>query len=193
MQSWNSASTTDFHNSNIKSRITSVSFVDKINIPDKGPSDASTYYWDVSAVKNGSVIAWITDNTENVNVSTNGSTEQKTGYNLYIAGNGEDGVVYANPDSSNLFNGFSALKNITWGNFNTKYATNMSHMFNECQVITGLNLESFDINKVTDVSYIFNHCSKLETVTASDKWVINTGCKQEHMFDEDIAEEVTKK
>ncbi len=167
LQSWTSASTTDFHNNDIKSRITSVSFVEKINIPEKGPSDVSTYYWDVSAVKNGSVIAWITDNTENVNVSTNGSTGQKKGYTLYIAGNGEDGVVYANPDSSDIFHSFKNLKSITWGKFNTKYATDMSFMFYHCDKLDNLDMSTFDTSKVTTMKSMFDFCGALTNLNVS--------------------------
>ncbi len=180
------SSTEAFHSSDYATKITSIIFKDSKTVA----SNAVTS-WDVSANGNNSVKAWITNDPNNSGY-----------YILYI---GADGVVSANPDSSNLFRGLEALKSVTFDNnfdtsmvtkmgsmfssckslttldlssFNTSKVTNMSAMFQLCQNLTTLNVSSFDTRNVTDMSYMFSYCEKLTTLNVSN---FNTS-KVKNMF-----------
>ena len=101
--------------------------------------------WDVSAERNGSVLAWV----------TNGA--------LTIAG---EGGVRANPDSSHLFAGYSAVESIDFNNcFNTEDATNMAYMFSSCLELTSLNLAGFHTANVTNMEGMFFMDTKLEALS----------------------------
>ncbi len=133
MQSWSWSATTDFHA--YQSTVTSVTFLDTYN-----PSVTMTQGpWDVSAAKNGSVMAYM------------------NGTNVYIASNvGEKANVIANQNSSYLFYRFgqmTAVKNINL--LDTSRATNMGSMFSGCKALTSLDVSGFDTSKVTDMGGMF--------------------------------------
>ncbi len=150
--------------------------------------------WDVSEEQNGTVMAWIIDDSENSGK-----------YKLYIGG---DGGVYAPSDSSYLFavdsinasvsNVFyktislnlknlntentvnmrhmfayldyddSKLTTLDISNFNTSKVTNMSYMFYNCSSITTLDLSNFDTSQVTDMSWMFSNCSSLTSLNLNN-------------------------
>ncbi len=131
--------------------IITITFLDSL---DEMPSSA----WDVSANKDGSVMAWVTD-----------SGEDKASYNLYIAGNG--GVI-ANEDSSHLFWGYYNLSEIDFNsNFDTSKATDMSNMFAYCDSLTTLDLSCYDTSKVTDMSEMFLNCHEMWSLETSSNFV----------------------
>ena len=150
IQSWSSGSSTDFHNSTYKSKIITATFLDNKNVPDNAVAS-----WDVSANKNGSVMAWvIADETDS------------TKYHLYIGG--DDGVI-ANEDSSHMFSSFPALTEINFGeNFDTSSVTDMINMFFNCRNLTTLDLSNFDTSNVTNMNGMFNQCSNLTTLDLSN-------------------------
>ena len=110
-------------------------------------SGANSTKWDVSAAGDNSVVAWYTGSNP---------------YQVYI---GSNSTIYANTDSSYLFNyiGFSnkcGAKEVIAGLnlLNTSKATNMSYMFNYTgyYVMIGLDLGSnFDTSNVTNMDYMF--------------------------------------
>ena len=144
--------------------------------------------WDVSAAKDGSVMAWYEE-------KSNGT------FKVYI---GCKGTLYANQDSSYLFKyiasgsscsatsvitninllntskvtdmssmfcklGTNAMTNLNLGsNFDTSNVTDMTFMFDSCgqQKMTSLNLGSkFNTSKVTTMRNMFQHCGR-ETMTS---------------------------
>ena len=175
MKTWNSSSSTDFHSSTYNSKITSVEFLDTINIPNGATS------WDVSRDGNGSVMAYVLD-------------DGNSGYELYIAGNGNvkaDSTSYlfykftklSNVDINKLdtsrvadmslmFSGCSSLTTLDLSNFDTSNVTSMTDMFSGCSVLTTLDLSSFDTRNVTNMDGMFSGCSKLTTLDVSS---FNTG------------------
>ena len=150
IQSWSSSSTTDFHNSTYRKNIITATFLDNKDVPDNAVAS-----WDVSAGKNGSVMAWvIPDETDS------------TKYHLYIGG---DGGIIANKNSSYLFRNFTNLQKITFGdNFDTSNVTSMGSMFSGCSKLTTLDVSNFNTSKVTDMSSMFSNCSSLTTLDVSN-------------------------
>lgn len=74
-------------------------------------------------------------------------------------------------DSSNLFNGCTALKTVDMENFNAPKVTNMGYMFSGCSALTSLDLSSINMSKVTNdnsIRNMFNDCVKLTTIYAND-------------------------
>ena len=118
--------------------ILSITFLDAL---DTMPPNA----WDVSADRNGYVMAWV--------------EPVSGGYNLYIGG---EGGVMANEDASYLFANYSNLNEINFNHsFHTEQVTNMAAMFYECSGLTRLNLTNFDTSNVTDMFQMFWGCDNL--------------------------------
>ena len=80
-------------------------------------------------------------------------TDNDDSYTLYIQ---SDTGVFANVDSSSLFDSFYNLKNIAnMQYFDTSYTTNMRVMFNDCLSIKTIDVSNFDTSKVTNMSNMF--------------------------------------
>ena len=60
-----------------------------------------------------------------------------------------------------MFDGCSALKELTLGFFDTSNVTSMRYMFNGCQELEHLNLNAWDTQQVTDMAYMFGKCKNL--------------------------------
>ena len=127
-----------------RDKIITITFLDTL---EEMPTTAR----DVSADKNGRVMAWT--------VSISG------GYDLYIAG---EGGVAANANSSYLFCGYENLEHLYLnGSFHTETATDMNHMFHGCSSLTSVDVSSFDTSNVTDMTFMFSLCSSLTSVDVS--------------------------
>ena len=155
MKQYTSITSTDYHSSTYKSKITSIVTKDNLEIP-----TSAIEYWDVSAAGDGSVIAYIEDDERG-----NGT------YKVTIGGQG--GII-ANPNSSYLFygnyanTGFSSLETIDLTYLDTSQVTNMNDMFSNCVSLTNLVLgDNFDTSKVTGMSYMFSYCSSLTNLDVS--------------------------
>ncbi|MBE5812556.1 MAG: BspA family leucine-rich repeat surface protein [Clostridiales bacterium] len=86
---------------------------------------------------------------------------------LIITGNGS-GRIRLNPDSSNMFSGFTCLTSISGLDYlNTSEVTNMSGMFASCQVLDFLDLGNFNTSRVTNMSSMFANCYYLNDVDLS--------------------------
>ena len=102
---------------------------------------------DVSENQDGSVVAW----AEEPEVA---STSVLLGdYTLYIATNKT--IIYANPDSSNMFYRFEALATINANALNVSKVENMRSMFYKTSSLTSLDLSTWDTSNVTDSSNMF--------------------------------------
>lgn len=117
-----------------REEINVITITDKMNeISDDG--------WDVSANKDGSVMACIKWND---NLSE-----------LIIAGrNG----IKANENCSGLFARYSNVQKINFKcKFDTSWVTDMSHMFQYCE-LKDLDISQFDTSRVINMSYMFESC-----------------------------------
>jgi len=133
-----------------REQITSIAFDPAINIPDNLAIPA----WDVSHMKDKSVMAYIEDD------GTGNDT-----YKLHIQAKDK---IYTNQDSSYLFNGFKNLTKITgMGYVDTSKTTSMYSMFNGCSSLTSLDVSSFDTSNVTDMGSMFSGCSSLTSLDLS--------------------------
>lgn len=131
-----------------KNNITKIVFEDEIT-----EKEDATYTFDVSEDHEKPVMSYLVPNSDS-------ST-----YTLYIASNSG---VYANPNSSYLFSGFSNLTKIEGLRyFNTSNVVNMSNMFSNNMALESINLSHFDTSKVTNMSYMFSMCQSLTELDAS--------------------------
>ena len=147
IRSWSQNSNDDFHKEEIRTKINKIEFVDLKNV--NAPTPDNTSSWDVSSNKDNSIIAWQAD-------------DDKT---LYIGGSG--GIV-ANENSADMFENFTNLKQINFGNiFDTSAVTNMSGMFYGCTSLNTLDLTNFNTSKVTNMSSMFQGCTSLNTLDLS--------------------------
>ena len=150
MRSYHWNTTNDYHSDEYREKITSIEFSNNKNIPSEAVQS-----WDVSERQDGSVMAWIVDDTE-----TEGY------YKLYIGG---DGGVTANPNSSTLFSSLKSVKTIDLSNLDTSYVTDMNYMFDGMGHLENITFgEKFDTSKVTDMHGMFNWCESLKSLDLSN-------------------------
>ena len=154
MKQYYSYTSTDYHNSKYKSKVTSIVTKDNLEIP-----NTAIEYWDVSAAGDGSVIAYIEDDG-----SGNGT------YKVTIGGQG--GII-ANPNSSYLFYNFTNLENIDLTYLDTSLVTDMSNIFYWCNSLTNLDLSNFDTSNVRYMSNMFSNCSSLTSLDVSNFDTLN--------------------
>lgn len=135
----------------LRKEICSITFLDSL---DNVPNDS----WDVSAAKDGSVLAW---------VEANGSM-----YDLYI---GADGGINASGNvCCTLFGGYINAEHIRFqGYFHTDEATSMQNMFYCSKNLQELDMTGFCTEKVTDMSGMFWKCTSLQRLDLSR---FDTGC-----------------
>ena len=128
----------------IPSGVTSVVFTDVA-----APAGAI----DVSADKNGLVKAW------------------QDGTTFYVSSLRSGVPVYANPNSSYMFQNKSEITSIEFGShFTVSTATNISYMFYRCTGLLSVDAAGFDTKNVTNMAGVFWHCDKLESITFGDGW-----------------------
>lgn len=124
-----------------KSDIVSVTFLNALDEASINAADTLDK-WDVSALGDKSVMAWIK------------GTADLSKYDLYISA---DGGVKANTDSSNLFSQFTSLESINGiENFDTSAARDMSYMFYGCGKLTRLDLSKLDVQNVENMTSMFS-------------------------------------
>lgn len=122
--------------------VRSITFVDELGC---APGDA----WDVSAARDGSVLAWVEPCEGGM-------------YDLTV---GAQGGVIANPESSYLFHGYLLLEEIDFnGCFHTERAERMCGMFEWCASLRDLDLSGFDTRNVWDMTGMFLSCVGLESL-----------------------------
>lgn len=115
-------------------------------------SGTVTGSFDVSDKKDGSVVAYYSDNDNN------------GFYELVIAG--EEGVA-ANASSKGLFSSLINVTIIDTTNFDTSNVTDMSYMFAYDNNLTSLDLSHFDTSNVTNMDEMFNNCNSLTNLDLS--------------------------
>ena len=163
MQSWSSSATSDFHA--YKSTITDVEFMLEYNLPNGFDTTAGYGPWDVSAAKDGGVMAYM------------------IGTKVYICANGDMPVkVAANENSSYVFNEFTALENIDVTNLYTGFTNNMSYMFRLCSSLKTVDLSQFDVSSVTTFERMFSGCSALISVGDISDWNVTNATNYNYMF-----------
>ena len=155
-----------------RKEIRNVTFQDSINIP---ASVQENHKWDVSVSQNGKVMAYV--------VPRNTSPET---YDLYIQG---DGKVYANPDSSFLFDEFRNLDSIKLNNFDTSRVISMAGMFyaagRNSEIFTIDLGNNFDTSNVIDMEQLFNQMgykSKNFTLDLGNKFDTSKVTNMHKMF-----------
>lgn len=145
-----------------RKQIKSVTFVSTL-------ADMTADAWDVSADKNGKVMAW---------VQPNGNL-----YDLYI---GAEGGIRAGESCMKMFSGYvNAEKILFHGVLNTSATENMFAMFQGCKYLTRLDLSGFDTSSVKYTASMFRLCeclpvlelSGFDTSSVEDMSRMFNGCK----------------
>ena len=169
------SATSKFFNSSLcpikKESVEKITFLPTLKVGDNIGS------WDASKEKNGTVVAWYTDNDGN---------------GLYELNIGGAGKVYFPENSRYLFGYFTNLKSISFGEeIENKYVsyvdssevTNMYMLFYQSKNVENLDLRGFNTSKVENIGYMFRGCSAVKTIdlsTASTSSVTNA----ENLFSE---------
>jgi surface protein len=115
-------------------------------------ANTTTTYRDISDAKDGSVIAWLTDN------ATSGY------YDLHIGGKNK---VYAK-NLTYFLSGFGALTTANLALLDSSSTTRMDNMFYVCLSLKSLNISNFNTLNLTDMSWMFQYCYSLNTLNVSN-------------------------
>ncbi len=127
-----------------KDKIISVSFKNKINIPNN-----AVVKWDLSALRDNTVVGYLTPSKE-------------TGmYDLYIAANG---YVNLPINSRSLFRDLTNVKSYDFKYAKTDYVTNMTRLFMNNKKIESLDLSSFDASSLRYIGTMFGGCVNLKSI-----------------------------
>ena len=141
---WFNAFTTSIFTTPInKNQITDIIFTNS------APSD-SVGDVDLTADTTGNVKGYVVPNGSN--------------YKIYIVGD----YIYGNTNCSQMFNGFTSLTTLDFGDFNTSLVENMSSMFGNCSSLTSLNLSNFNTSNVNNMQGMFGSCSDLTSLNLSN-------------------------
>ena len=126
----------------------------------KAPTGASLT--DVSALHNGSVVAWTAGDTRYVST-------QRTGKK-----------VYANKDCEEMFES-RTFTEMDFSNFDTTYVKNMKKMFYGAYNVTSLDLSGFNTSNVENMNNTFYGCTRLTKFNLSG-WDTSSVTDMDHMF-----------
>ena len=113
---------------------------------------------DVSEGQDGSIKAWAEGTSPN--------------YTLYIATT--KNIIYANPDSSRMFDSFYNLTTINASVLNVSKVENMWNMFGYTRSLTSLDLSTWDTSKVTNSLDMFCESGVTsDTLITGSEWTLN--------------------
>lgn len=133
----------------------------------------SAYSWDISALKNNTVRAYV--DMETLYVVSDGRIAFPKNSAYLLAGfcNAKE-ISFENPvDTSNvasmerLFSDCNAVRELDLYSFDTSQVRNMGHMFAKCRSLTELDLRTFNTGKVTDMECMFYECKNLRELNLS--------------------------
>ena len=147
-----------------RDHVLSVTFTDSLS---GAPEDA----WDVSAARDGSVLAWTTPAGAPEEVLAYAYSSMEAGYvprpaapegDYYDLTVGSEGGVAASADCSNLFMAYLNVRSIhTNGYLDTSNVTDMSGMFRDARSLAEVDLSGFDTSGVEDMHSMFDGCASL--------------------------------
>lgn len=139
-----------------RTKITSIVFTKDSSLIPSSPINS----WNVEADKNcANIKAYIIkDETDN------------SLYKLIVY---SDYTIYANPNTSAFFWGFTRLQSITFDNFDTSKTTTMRSMFNNCKELLTLDINMFNTRNVSTMYAMFVGCKKLNSINLSNINTIN--------------------
>lgn len=101
---------------------------------------------------------------------------------LYISPAESNTIIYANENSSRMFDN-SSVTYIDFTNFDTSNVTNMSSMFNYCTSLTNIIFTyRFDTSKVTTMSSMFYNCYSLTTINFNSRFNTSSVTDMSSMF-----------
>lgn len=121
----------------------------KAILPSEQAPGSDTTTIDISAAKDGSIVAWFDSSTGTIYWHSAAS------------------VIMLNSDSQLMFQNLSSMTSVDLSRFNTKQVTNMMGMFRGCAAITEVDASTFDTSKVTNLGDMFNGCKKLASIKLS--------------------------
>ncbi len=160
------------------------------------PSQYLTYKEDLSAKGDGSVMAYVLDNTLTIAANdtivagdylrfkslskvtsidlTYLDTSKVTDMSYMFYNCGVTSLDVSNFNTSNvtnmrdMFDGCSSLTNLDVSNLDTSKVTNMCYMFANCSSLTNLDVSNFNTSNVTNMCDMFQFCSGLTSLDLSN-------------------------
>ena len=148
----------------LRQDIRSITFLDTLK-------DMPANNWDVSESRDGSVRAWVINETA-LCIGADGGINAKYCQNLFY-GYSMVSAIYFNhcfhtdyaTSMNSMFAFCSTLSVLDVSDFNTAEVTDMSSMFYGCYALTDLNIRGFSTSKVADMSNMFERSPHLRTIS----------------------------
>lgn len=126
------------------------------------PEEVPEYARDISQKQNEAILSWEKDEV------------------LYVS---SKATVVFPEDSSYLFNGFSDVESIDFGNkVDVSNVTNMEGMFLECYALEEIDVSSWDISNVTTTEYMFGYCENLSESKLQNMLTVPKSARTSDMF-----------
>lgn len=136
------SSTSYFLGTNIlRGEINSIRFSDSLN----NHTSSEKNVWDVSSNKDGSILLWIDDYSNNL-------------YDIVI---GQNGGVKAGSDISYMFAYLNNLTSINFDNFDTSKVVDISSAFYGCDKLTDIDFSKIINENIINISLIIDGCNNL--------------------------------
>ena len=136
------SSTAYFLGTNIlRGEINSIRFSNSLNNHTSGEKNV----WDVSSNKDGSILLWIDDYSNNL-------------YDIVI---GQNGGVKAGLDISYMFAYLNSLTSINFDNFDTSNVVDISSAFYGCDKLTDIDFSKIINENIINISLIIDGCNNL--------------------------------
>ena len=148
----------------LRQDIRSITFLDTLK-------DMPANNWDVSESRDGSVRAWVINETA-LCIGADGGINAKYCQNLFY-GYSMVSAIYFNhcfhtdyaTSMNSMFAFCPALSVLDVSDFNTAEVEDMGSMFYCCYALTNLNIRGFSTSKVADMSNMFDHSPHLEAIS----------------------------
>ncbi|MBQ9083763.1 MAG: BspA family leucine-rich repeat surface protein [Clostridia bacterium] len=135
--------------------ITSITFRDTL-------ADMPQSAWDASEAQDGSVMAWVENQSD-----------------LIIAG---EGGVTAGRSCAHMFKGYKNVTQIDFnGCFDTSDVSDMEGMFRKCRALKSLDVSRWNTSNVTNMVSMFNGCTSLSSLDVS-RWNTSNVTSMWEMF-----------
>lgn len=172
----------------LRQGIRSITFLDTLK-------DMPANNWDVSESRDGSVRAWVINETA-LYIGASGGINAKYCKELFYGYHNVSEInfnhCFHTDHAANMRSMFACcyvLSALDLGDFNTANAADMSNMFRGCYSLASLDLSSFDTGSVSNMKSMFHACSQLanfdlssfDTGNVTDMSFMFSGCEPQSL------------
>ena len=161
--------------------ITSITFRDTL-------ADMPQSAWDASEAQDGSVMAWVENQSDLIIAGEGGVTAGRSCAHMFKGYKNVTQIDFNGcfdtsdvSDMEGMFRKCRALKSLDVSRWNTSNVTNMVSMFNGCTSLSSLDVSRWNTSNMTDMGYMFSWCHTLNGLDVS-RWNTSNVTSMWEMF-----------